>query len=378
MATTVAFDKMPEVLYITRKHPPSIGGMQRLSFELRQSLSEILPVHVIAWGYSQIWLPFFIGYAFIRAVVYLALRPQIRVIMIGDPVLAPLALILKMIFRRQVIVVVHGLDITYPARFYQLFIIGCLKRLDSFVCISHKTKNEAIKRGLPKESCYVIPVGIDQTRFQANESLVPSNYMGQILNKLKEEQKLILLTVGRLVKRKGVAWFIEHVLSILMTEFDHLQYLIVGNGPLKGEIESLIQRLGLTDRIQLCGMINEQDLQAIYQASDIFVMPNIPTDGDLEGFGIVALEAAVNKVCVVASKLEGIEDAITDQKNGWLVPSGDVDAYLIITRTLISDDNARINFSDQAQAFTLANYDWHKIAHNYAELIRTMVGSDGT
>jgi len=69
MATTVAFDKMPEVLYITRKHPPSIGGMQRLSFELRQSLSEILPVHLIAWGYSQIWLPFFIGYAFIRAVV---------------------------------------------------------------------------------------------------------------------------------------------------------------------------------------------------------------------------------------------------------------------------------------------------------------------
>jgi glycosyltransferase involved in cell wall biosynthesis len=125
-------------------------------------------------------------------------------------------------------------------------------------------------------------------------------------------------------------------------------------------------------------MINEQDLQAIYQAADIFVMPNIPTDGDLEGFGIVALEAAVNKVCVIASKLEGIEDAITDRKNGWLVPSGDVDAYLIITRTLISDDAARINFSKQAQTFTLANYDWHKIAQNYAELIRTMVGSDGT
>jgi glycosyltransferase involved in cell wall biosynthesis len=378
MATTAAFDKMPEVLYITRKHPPSIGGMQRLSFELRESLADILPVHVIAWGYSQIWLPFFIGYALIRAIVYLALRPQLRVIMIGDPVLAPLALILKKVFRRQVIVIIHGLDITYPARFYQLFIVGCLKRLDTFICISHKTKNEAIKRGLSKDSCYVIPVGIDQTRFKVEEPLVPASEVGQKLKKLKDEQKLILLTVGRLVKRKGVAWFIEHIFTDLVINHPHLCYLIVGDGPQRSEIETIIQYLGLTDNVWLCGEVSEQDLSRIYRGADIFVMPNISVEDDMEGFGIVALEAAVNKVCVVASKLEGIEDAITDQQNGWLVPSGDVEAFQKIIRRLIVDETFRAKFSRQAQEFTITNFSWTNIAALHADIIKKIATSYAT
>ncbi len=362
---------MIEVLYITRKHPPSIGGMQRLSFELRQSLSKLLPLHVIAWGYSQKWLPFFIGYAFFRAIVYLIARPQIKVIFIGDPVLALLALILKLIFRKQVMVIIHGLDVTYPNKFYQTFIIGCLKRLDTFVCISQKTKQEAIRRGLAHQRCFVIPIGIDPARFTPESTLPTStNSFSQRLNKLKAEKKLILLTVGRLVKRKGVAWFIEHVLSVLMAQYPHLHYLIVGSGPQQKEIENIIQRLGLTDRIYLCGKISDQELQVVYQAADIFVMPNIPSKGDMEGFGIVALEAAVNKLCVVASKLEGIEDAIIDQKNGWLVPSGDVKNYLELIRPLITDDETRLKFSQQARDFTLANFSWPKIAETYVEIIK--------
>jgi phosphatidylinositol alpha-1,6-mannosyltransferase len=361
-------DKELEVLYITRKHPPSVGGMQRLSFELRQSLAEILPLYVIAWGYSQKWLPFFMVYAVGRAVGYLIAHPFLKVILIGDPVLAPLAVALKLLFRKPILVVIHGLDVTYPNRFYQTVILGCLKRLDGFICISQDTRREAVRRGLPDRLCTVIPVGIDPHRFNPSQPL-PPEVLTQWPSQFLRDSRIILLTVGRLVKRKGVAWFIEYVFAPLVAEYPQVHYLIVGNGPHRAEIEAFMHRLQLQDNITLCGQVSEPVLRAIYRRADIFVMPNIPIAGDMEGFGIVALEAAVSQTCVVAAKLEGIEDAVIDQENGWLVPGGDAEGFLKVLKLLITDGDLRQKFAEYARQFTLTRYDWRLIAQRYAEVM---------
>jgi glycosyltransferase involved in cell wall biosynthesis len=98
-------------------------------------------------------------------------------------------------------------------------------------------------------------------------------------------------------------------------------------------------------------------------------MPNIPIAGDMEGFGIVALEAAVSQTCVVAAKLEGIEDAVIDQENGWLVPGGDAEGFLKVLKLLITDGDLRQKFAEYARQFTLTHYDWRLIAQRYAEVM---------
>lgn len=359
-----------ELLYISRKHPPTIGGMQRLSYELRQALAKLIPIKVITWGYSQKWLPVFIGYAFCRATISLLANPRIKVIFVGDPVLAPLGLILKLLFHKPILVTVHGLDIAYPHPIYQIFVLRCLKQLDQFVCISQATRKLAIQYGLNPENCSVIPVGLDSSRYPPPDD--HTRTAAKVFLSTSLQNKVVLLTVGRLVKRKGVAWFIKQVLPPLVNDYPDIHYFIVGDGPEKKALEYLIQTLALDDYVTLLGSVNDAKLQRLYQETDIFIMPNIAIEGDFEGFGIVAIEAAVNEACVVAANLEGIRDAIIHQKNGLLLPSKDAIAFKTVIKQLIEDGTMRRNLSQQARKFTQKHYNWATIAQSYANLIHKM------
>jgi glycosyltransferase involved in cell wall biosynthesis len=101
----------------------------------------------------------------------------------------------------------------------------------------------------------------------------------------------------------------------------------------------------------------------------MFVMPNIPVVNDVEGFGLVALEAASCGTMVVASQLEGIQDAIIDGKNGTLVPSTDAAKYVeVITQELAKPRLTRQAIRD----YTLANFSWTKAADQYAAIMQRL------
>lgn len=361
-----------ELLFITRKYPPSIGGMQRLNYELKSSLSKLLPVHLVAWGHSQIYLPFFLLYGFFRSVWQLITRPAISAIIVGDGLLAPWGLVLRFLFGRPVVVILHGLDLVYPNSAYQAIVIRCLRPLDAFFCNSRSTRSEALARGLSEKRCYVLPVGIDPGRFSPEAVPNPANRFSHRLQALKTGKQTLLITVSRLVERKGVAWFIENVLPGLMREYPDLRYWVVGDGPQRPAIRAAIQRCGLQDKIEILGEVSDEELRAVYRAASIFVMPNIPIDSDREGFGIVALEAAVNDLCVVASKLEGIQDAVTDGQNGLLVPPADAPAYLQVLRELLNDTDRRRKLAEQARNFTLRHCNWNAIAPSYLQIIKRL------
>jgi phosphatidylinositol alpha-1,6-mannosyltransferase len=145
-------------------------------------------------------------------------------------------------------------------------------------------------------------------------------------------------------------------------------YWVVGEGPDRPAIENTIIQQGLQDRVILFGDVDDAGLMTAYRLADLFIMPNIYVPGDVEGFGIVALEAALNKVCVVASRLEGIVDAITDQKNGILVPPGDTVAYVQTIETLLNQTEQRRQCAQNAQQFTIARFSWSKIVGQYLEV----------
>jgi len=362
------------ILFITRKHPPSVGGMQKLSYQLIQAISQRTKTQVVAWGGSQVFLPVFLPYALLRASLVLATRRDVALIHLGDSVLAPLGMVLKGLFRLPVVVTVHGLDVTFPHPLYQWLIPRCLHRLDRLICVSAVAREACQQRGIPPEHCTIIPNGIDAAAF---DTRLPEEARRLLETRLGYPlgDRARLLTVGRLVERKGVAWFVASVLPRLVAARSDILYLVVGEGPQRATIETAVQETGLEEHVALLGQVDEATLHAAYTVAHVFVMPNLPVPGDMEGFGLVALEACAAGCCVVAADLEGIPAAIVPGENGFLVPPGDVDAYVNTILPLLSAEQRRRALGRQAQHFVREHYSWEHVAEQYLAVFQEVCAS---
>lgn len=183
-----------------------------------------------------------------------------------------------------------------------------------------------------------------------------------------------MLTVGRLVRRKGVLYFTSQVLPQIVAQRRDVHYVVVGDGPERSTIQEEIRRQGLQEKVTLLGRVDEGTLWALYRAADLFVMPNIPVDNDMEGFGLVALEASTAECCVVASRLEGITDAVKEGKNGFLIEPGHTAGYVRTILQLLGDTPGRKAFGREAKLFTLAHYSWEKTAKEYLDIFQEIIG----
>ena len=298
-----------------------------------------------------------LAYAFCVAVFD---RKKCDAIYVCDGLLAPLGAVLKKITKKPVFITCHGLDVTYSLWIYRAIVIPALKKLDKIICVSRATLEECAKRGIGRERLVFIPNGVDINR----KSEIPASPAGglNLKSALSPDKNYTLLTIGRLVKRKGVAWFIENVMTNLPKNY---QYLIVGAGPEHANIENLISEKKLGDRVFLLGRISNQELEEVYAKSSIFVMPNISVPGDIEGFGLVALEAVMHNLPVIAADLEGIRDAIHPDENGILVSSANAREFIRQINILSLDSEKKDAFVVRAREFTAANFNWEKIGKNY-------------
>lgn len=333
-----------------------VGGMEKLSLALATEFLKQTHTTLITWGKSQKYLPYFLIKAFLQA---LSIIPQKKIdhIHLGDALLAPLGLLLKTIFGIRTTVTVAGLDITFNFPGYQLLIPRCVAKLDKIICISNATLDECIKRGIPKEKCVVIPCGVytDDYTMKAQRS-----DLTRLIQRDTQNVK-VLITVGRLVKRKGVYWFIKNVLPKLNK---HTLYLVIGDGAEKNRIKQLIQDTHLEKNVLLLGKISDQDLKLIYNTADLFVMPNITVDSTMEGFGIVAVEASAAGLPVIAAKTEGIKDAIIEGKTGILVQSMDIAGFV---HAITHPPHFR---REELLRLTKKTYSWETIGKEYVQQIQ--------
>jgi glycosyltransferase involved in cell wall biosynthesis len=181
--------------------------------------------------------------------------------------------------------------------------------------------------------------------------------------------RVLLITVGRLVRRKGVAWFVRHVLPKL----SNVLYVVVGVGPDREEILRAATETGMQDNVCLVGKVSDERLLELLSVSDVFVMPNIEVPGDVEGFGIVAIEAAAAGVPVVAARLEGIPDAIADRHNGHLVESGNAAAFIDLLSELVSNPTERAAQGERGRIYTQQQNSWPQIIRRYVDLFSRLV-----
>lgn len=143
-------------------------------------------------------------------------------------------------------------------------------------------------------------------------------YTGEIRPRHHDKKRTIrLLTVASLNRRKGQHLVIE-ALNNIKHKLD-FQYVIIGNGPRKRELIELIEKYNLRDSISVqCGL-SDSEVQHHYASSDIFIMPTYRDDYDIEGFGIVYLEAGAHCLPIIAAPVGGVVDIVKDGKNGIMV-----------------------------------------------------------
>jgi glycosyltransferase involved in cell wall biosynthesis len=305
-----------KILFITRKYPPIKGGMEQYSYDLYTLLSEREQVTLLANTRGN---KFLIPFLFYVSWFLVRNKNKFSNIHFGDSLLAFLIPFAKTKSNR-VSITAHGLDVTYKNLLYQSMIRRFLRKANVIVCVSSYTRGECLRRGVSEARCIVIPNGIRFDRL-AKPKMSFASFQKKFSLDLRN--KKVLVSVGRLVKRKGHAWFVSNVMPRLSKDF---VYLIAGVGPEREMICRSAVTAGVGGRVFLLGVISDEDKFALYSGSYVFVMPNIPVIGDPEGFGISLVEAASRGLPVVSSKLDGIVDAVLPC-SGILVAPLDAEAF---------------------------------------------------
>jgi len=350
------------ILFISRAYPPVIGGIEKQNYEIGKALAAITRTDIIANTRGKWLLPLFLPYALLRALLSIH---KYDVVLLGDGVLGILGYLLKLVSTKPVACIVHGLDLTYRNALYQkLWINVFLPRLDRLIAVGNATIHQGTLRGLPASKFIFIPNGVAAPE---NPAAGSRHDLEAFLNR-----KLcgpVILTLGRLVPRKGVVWFIENVISRLDAD---ITYIVAGEGREQSAILNAIQAGNLKDRVLYIGGVSDRDKELLFCTADIFVQPNIKVAGDMEGFGLVVLEAAMHGLVVVASEIEGLKDAIHDGQNGFLVAAGDADAYVLKIRQILQNPEFREAFGMQARDYVSKNHAWPLIAGKYLDAMRGM------
>jgi len=173
----------------------------------------------------------------------------------------------------------------------------------------------------------------------------------------------------------GYAWFIDKVL----TQLSHpCHYLLIGDGPERKAIQKAIQRNTelLAERnihVHILGRKSDYWVHKAYTSADIFMMPNIKVEGDMEGFGIVLLEANLHFTPVFCSDLEGMKDVVEQGINGIKVRSEHQEQYVMELEKLLGNDTL-LNMSLMGCTHVWENFQWDKVAEQYIQYIYKVSG----
>jgi phosphatidylinositol alpha-1,6-mannosyltransferase len=380
------------ILVITWNFPPRRGGIENVIGHLVAGLMERHSVKIITThartrdiDHNNIFrapcaglIPFAL-YAIWRGAWLLRRDREQTVVFGGSALVAPVVWILARLFGRKAVVQTHGLDIIYANALYQFLCVRWLRRCERVIANSTYTASLAKDADVPENRIVVIPPGVDPQRFATRADEHSSR------SSLGLGGKKIILFVGRLAKRKGVKEFIEKSFVNIVREMPEVCFVIVGDNPVESlthrddvftGIEEVVAQLRLHDHVRLLGAVSDEQLIVFYQACDLVVLPVLPMKDDVEGFGIVLLEAAAAAKPTVATRVGGIPDAVEHGKGGILVVPGDYDELTRALIALLQNDKLRTAFGRYGSNWVQEKFAWPKIIASYERTLGLDVGTE--
>lgn len=357
----------------------NVGGMQRLAQGLHAALAEHPGVELrsllleTSWKATPYRMPGYLS-GLLWQIPSVVRREKIDVVMHSSMVTASLTPVLRRAIRKAgaiIAAVPVGRDVTLPTVGYQWYVRKVLRSLDVVFPISRATARECLDRGMPPARMHVVPCGADNTLFNAPRDRAAARR--ELLRAIGEspatipDDALILVSVGRHQERKGFQWFTDTVMPRLPRD---VIYLVTGEGPMTPRIQEAIERHGLHGNVRMLGKVPEEMLGRLYRGADLFVMPNVHVRGDIEGFGVVMLEAGMCGVPVLAADLEGISDVVREGENGHLVRSEDAAAFEQVVLCYRANRALRAEASRRTASYTAGHFSWPAIADAYVRLLR--------
>jgi glycosyltransferase involved in cell wall biosynthesis len=261
------------------------------------------------------------------------------------------------IFSNQAILITQKHSIVNPRK-HHIFILLEMASIflnKKVIAISQSVKKSLTKyEFIPKNKIFVLPNCIDYKKF--NKVATPRN--------ISKNEKIVIGTVGRLEKEKGINFLLLSMNSIL-TKFPNVKLEIVGDGSAATELKKLSEKLNISNSVFFFGKF--VDVIPFYSRMDIFVLPSI-----LEGFGIVLLEAMAAGIPVVATNVNGIKEVVVHKDSGLLVPPKNPKAIADSVSSIIDDPELAENLASEglkrAKLFDIKDHIV-KLDHLYTNLL---------
>ena len=208
----------------------------------------------------------------------------------------------------------------------------------------------------PGQEFLLIPNGVDLEHFQPTTQ--------------EHQGPLKILMVGRLIKRKGFQYLIAAVPEILKKTNQAFVVEFVGTGPDEADLKNLVRELGVESQVKFLGPSSYEELHRHYQRADIFVLPSTS-----EGMSLVLVEAVASGLPAVVSKVEGNDELVKYEKNGYLLTLAqiqDPEVFAGYLSKLISDDKLRQVMGKESRVIAQA-FGWKKIINKYIKIYQEVL-----
>lgn len=256
----------------------------------------------------------------------------------------------------------HGFDMSAYIKQQGNDVYDCLfHEGDLFLPISKRWKNKLIELGCADNKILVHHMGIDCRKLTFN---VP---------KLGKGERVSILTVARLVEKKGVEYGIRAVAK-LSRKYKNVKYDIIGNGPLQDRCGRLIQESNMGEKIHLLGWKDQQQVHDTIVNSHIFLCPSVTSNnGDQEGIPVSLMEAMAVGLPIISTRHSGIPELVQDGISGFLVPERDVDALAEKLNYLIEHPEIWPEMGRAGRAYVEANYDINKLNDRLVEIYQELL-----
>ncbi len=372
------------ILFITYNFPPKLGGIEQVVQRTWTSLSTKSNIYTLAQFADDfadetpgVVRPTKKGLLRYFSFLYregrrLISRQPVDIVVSMSALTALPAMHLAKWAGAKSVVIIYGLDTIYLSWLYQAMYRYSMPKIDRVISISHATRDEAVARGVSVKNTTLVHPGCNSQIFLTAED------DSLLRNRWGLENAKVILIAGRLVKRKGVDRFIRECLPLIVEKAPDVKLLLAGGNPrgalahtqdMELEVDKAIRETGLEENVILTGRLSQEEMVKAFYFSDVVVLPVVDVPGDMEGFGIVLIEAGATGKPAVASNSGGIPDAIQDGVTGTLVPPDDYQAMATAVLDFLLDPVKARKFGEAGKNRVIQDFDWQICAEKYANAI---------
>lgn len=266
--------------------------------------------------------------------------------------------------RAKIVTTFHGYDVNVinskcnPTAYKEIFSKGEL-----FTANTQFTAKKAVLMGCPAKKIRILSVGLDISIYPYSP------------RQLRPDEPIKVVTVGRLVEKKGIDYSIRAIAKAMRQRPDlKLEYTIIGEGTEREYLQTLVEDLNIVDKVRFLGGMTQEEVRKVYDSSHLFMLSSVTAaNGDMEGQGLVLQEAQCTGLPVISTLHNGIPDGVLDGQSGFLVPEKDIDALTNKLIYLSSNPDVWALMGRAGHDFVKSRYDIRSLNDRLVNLYKELL-----